>query len=294
MKPSTTATCLAALVFLFASAALHAQSPPANDDFANRQILPSETHVTVAGTTDYATQEPFEKVYGAGASYGYGINETNTVWSSYTPPVSGIVHLSATRDIASESYTLVFQGGATPVAAAIVSQGYLPGDPADGDLTPANFKVTAGQEYDISLGTTPPTPTTDDNFILTLVLTPSATPTPTSLPVASVAAKSSKADRAANTPGKLVFTLSAAASTDVTVAYKVSGSAAAGTDYKALSGSATFAAGQTSTTVKVKPRAATGTGSSEPTVAVKVKLQTGDGYTVGPEAVAKIKITDGQ
>ena len=115
MKATPTILMLAAAAVLLPNAsALRAQSPPPNDDFANRQVIPSELQVTVDGTTDYATQEPFEKVYGGGEAYGYGINERNTVWYDYTAPVSGVMHLSATREINSESYTLVFKGGATP------------------------------------------------------------------------------------------------------------------------------------------------------------------------------------
>ena len=102
-----------------------------------------------------------------------------------------------------------------------------------------------------------------------------------------------KATRAGGQPGKLVFALSAATSADVTMSYQVSGSAVAGTDYKPLPGRVSFAAGQTSTTVKVKPRAATDAGSADPTAAVKVKLRAGEGYTVGSDAAAKVKIVDG-
>ena len=107
--------------------------------------------------------------------------------------------------------------------------------------------------------------------------------------MASVTAKG-KADRSTGTFGKFVVSLSSAASADVTVTYKTSGSAVSGTDYKGLPGTLVIPAGETSATVKVKPRAPTGPAGL--TVAVKVKLEAGDGYTVGGAGAAKVKIYD--
>ena len=280
MKTSNTAAHLATLAVLLASATLRAASPPANDNFADRQVIPSQTQVSVNGDTTNATQEAFEVAYSQGQDAGEGINETHTVWYAYTPPVSGILHVSYSRIGDGETYFLLFKGSAVPTLAALQSQGYL-GDDAS-FASPPDTAVIAGQEYTLSLGNTNvPYP-----FTLTLTLTPSAAPTPTLLPTASVTAKG-KADRSTGVPGKFVVSLSAAASADVTVAYKTSGSAVNGTDYKLLPGTLLVPAGATSATVKVKPRVATG-----PTVAVKVKLEAGEGYTVGNASTAKVKIYD--
>ena len=179
-----------AVVLLASAGWLHAQTPPANDGFANRQVLPSQTQVTVSGTDDYATQEKFEMVYGSGQPYGEGINETNTVWYDYTAPVDGVLSLSLKRDIVSECFTLVFKGGDTPVLANVVASGYLPN--LEGLPPPAAITVTAGQEYTISLGTSPASPTADDNFVLTLTLTPDTTAPPT--PTATVSAPPAEGD----------------------------------------------------------------------------------------------------
>ena len=153
--------------------------------------------------------------------------------------------------------------------------------------------MTAGQEYTISLGTSPSSPKENDNFTLTLTLTPGATPTPTpvpTLPEADVSAKSN-ANRSGSVPGKLTFTLSTPAGANVTLSYKTTGDAVAGTDYKPLAGSVTIPAGATSASVKVKPLS---TADTTETLAVKVKLQAGDGYTVGSDAQAKVKIVGGE
>ena len=49
------------------AAASHAGAAPANDNFANRQSIPSGTTVSVTGTTVGATQEAFEVTNAAGS-----------------------------------------------------------------------------------------------------------------------------------------------------------------------------------------------------------------------------------
>ena len=71
--------------------------------------------------------------------------------------------------------------------------------------------------------------------------------------------------------------------------YVATGSAVAGTDYKALSGTVTVLAGKTSATVKVKALPGSAT---DPTVGIKLKLKAGTGYTVGSPAQGKVKIVD--
>ena len=283
MKTSTTTACLVTFALLLASATLCAGSPLANDNFADRQVIPSQTQVSVKGDTTDATQEAFEVAYSQDQDAGEGINETHTVWYSYTPPASGTLHISYSRFGDGETYLLLFKGSAIPTLAALLSQGYLGDD--NSFAPPPDAVVTAGQEYTISLGNTNvPYP-----FTLTLTLTPDATTPTTVVPVASVTAKG-KADRATGAHGKFVVSLSSSASADVTVHYKTSGNAVNGTDYKMLPGILIVPAGATSAMVKVKPGAATR--SAVPTVAVKLKLAAGDGYTVGGASAAKVKIYD--
>ena len=160
---------------IFAAALLAAPSflcaAPPNDDFANRQSLPASTSISVPGTTVDATQEAFEKVNGSNSPAGSAINEKETVWYDWVPPVSGTVHATFTRGTSQgQTYLLVFQGGAIPTLSELVAQGYLPGNVSEGAPPAADFHVAAAQEYTLSLGNT----SYPGNFTLSLTLTPGA------------------------------------------------------------------------------------------------------------------------
>ncbi len=100
--------------------------------------------------------------------------------------------------------------------------------------------------------------------------------------------KTPKAVRSTGATGEMLIELSTAATASaLTVAYKIGGTAVNGVDYKLLSGSVTVPAGATKAAIKIKPRAA-----SAGTIAVKVTLASGEGYTVGGSAKAKVKIVD--
>jgi hypothetical protein len=75
----------------------------------------------------------------------------------------------------------------------------------------------------------------------------------------------------------------------LTVKYTVGGTAAAGSDYKALVGSVTIPAGATTATVVVSPVNDT---LKEGAETVVVKLIAGPGYTVGSPSVATVTIAD--
>jgi hypothetical protein len=275
MKTSTTATYFSAIVFFLAGATLRAQSPPANDDFANRQVIPSEKTVSVMGTTVGATQEAFEVAYSQGqGGPGESIDETNTVWYSWTPPVSGVLHVGLTSTSGGQTYFLLFKGSSTPTLAALQDQGYLPGD-AD-YAPPKDIAVSAGREYAISLGNTD----FPGAFSLTLTLTP------TPLPKVTVTTKRNL-DRSIALPGEFLISLSAAASEDIRVAYQTSGNAIEGVDYKRLPGSLNVPAGKTSATLNIKAR------PGKDKFIVKLKLVPGKGYTLGRPEKAKLEIVDG-
>ena len=145
-------SCLLTVGLLACAAAAHAQQAPANDNYANRQSIPSQTSVTVTGTTVGATQEPFEITNAGSSDPGAGINETKTVWYDYVPPVSGYLDLTLPQTMSGgQTYALLFQG-ATPDLAHLIDEGYLPGNHEY--LPPSFVHVVAGQEYTISLGNT--------------------------------------------------------------------------------------------------------------------------------------------
>ncbi len=72
----------------------------------------------------------------------------------------------------------------------------------------------------------------------------------------------------------------------VTVNYKLKGSAEAGTDYAALSGSVKLKANKTKKAINVTTLTNTAAGK-----ALKLTLTAGDGYTVGTVKKAKYKLT---
>lgn len=77
----------------------------------------------------------------------------------------------------------------------------------------------------------------------------------------------------------------------LTVRYQAGGTAVAGNRCKALPGVATFPAGQDFVRVKVKPKGNAGGPGARTNV--KLTLQPGDGYLVGTEARAKVKVFGG-
>ncbi len=234
MKPGLFRTTVCVAAFLSIGGFAHAAAP-ANDDLADAQVIPSGSSFSVVGTEVNATQEAFEKA----AAYPYS-DLTATVWYSWTPSVSGMVKLSAPGGPFGTA-TLLYKGPGTPTAVTLVT-GNSPGV-----LTPPLAPVTAGQQYFICIGND------GDYHSFTLTGTilsattptppPTPTPTPGSAPTATVVVKTPKIDRATGEAGKLVFTLSSAPASAVTLNYKVSGTAVAGTDYKMLPGSVTVSAG---------------------------------------------------
>ncbi len=90
--------------------------------------------------------------------------------------------------------------------------------------------------------------------------------------------------------GTGVFTVTRTGDTtgEITVAYVVKGSAVDGTDYVLLSGKKKLKAGKASVKIKVTPLGAAAGGSVKRVV--KLTLLTGDGYTLGAAASAKVKI----
>ena len=77
----------------------------------------------------------------------------------------------------------------------------------------------------------------------------------------------------------------------LTVRYNAGGTAVAGNRCKALPGVATFPARQDFVRVKVKPKGNAGGPGAKTNV--KLTLQPGDGYLVGSEARAKVKVFGG-
>ena len=139
----------------------------------------------------------------------------------------------------------------------------------------------------------------DETVILTLaagtgytVGTPnSATVTLTSDDVATtvtVAATDPSATEAGLTTGIFTFTRSGNTTVPLSVNYRVSGSATAGSDYISLGTGVSFAVGQTTVTKIVNPRQDTQVEADETVI---LTLAAGTGYTVGTPNSATVTLT---
>ncbi len=116
-------------------------------------------------------------------------------------------------------------------------------------------------------------------------------PVSAQLSILSIAAGPNGAEPA--TPGQFIVSLSQAVTVATTVSYTVSGTATAGSDYTALSGSVTIPAGQTSATINVPVLDDTLNDPNE-TVTVSLTAITGGGQGVvlGSTKSATITISD--
>ena len=113
------------------------------------------------------------------------------------------------------------------------------------------------------------------------------------LPTITVAATDANAGEtvAGTTPNPGVFTLTRSESNvnSLTVNYTITGTATNGTDYLQLTGTATFAAGSSTTTITVTP---TDDLIFEGNETVILTLATGTGYTLGTAQTATVTIAD--
>ena len=115
----------------------------------------------------------------------------------------------------------------------------------------------------------------------------SATPAP-ALPVVTVATVDGTAAEAGLDPGTVRFTRTGGDLTSaLTVTYAVGGTATAGSDYERLSGTVTFAAGETTADVTILPLDDVAIERPE---TVTVTLGAGAGYTAGPTTRGEVAI----
>ena len=95
------------------------------------------------------------------------------------------------------------------------------------------------------------------------------------------------------TNGVFTVTLSAASSTDTTVSYTVAGSATAGSDYTALSGSVTILAGATTATITVPVLDDALVEGTETVIVTLTSITAGDAQiSIGAANAATVNITD--
>lgn len=109
------------------------------------------------------------------------------------------------------------------------------------------------------------------------------------LPQVSVTASDATAREEGLNPGAITIGRLGDASAALTVSYTVSGTATAGSDYTALSGSIALGAGVTSATIAVTPLQDLLIEADETVI---VTLTAGSGYTLGSPATATVTIRD--
>jgi hypothetical protein len=104
-----------------------------------------------------------------------------------------------------------------------------------------------------------------------------------SVPSVTVAATVANTAEGSSTPGTFTVTRTGSTTSALTVRYGVGGTAVAGTDYTALSGTVTIPAGSSSATVSVAPLSATTTATSATVIITLVPLNT---YSVPGQTAA--------
>ena len=109
------------------------------------------------------------------------------------------------------------------------------------------------------------------------------------VPVVTVVASDGSASEAGLTTGTFTVARKAATSVAVTVDYAVGGSATAGSDYVALSGSVAIPAGRSSVVVTVSP---VDDGRDESNESVTLTLRSRTMYSIGSPSVATVTIID--
>ena len=138
--PRTGWVLLSALVFgLLVLAPTAGAAPPANDDFADAQILSGPLPIAVPATNVEATREGGEPEQAFGSSSGH------SVWFRWEAPSTEVVTVSAC-DAEIEPLVAVFLGSELNALTEAASNNWSPGcDPR------ATFRAIAGRTYSIRI-----------------------------------------------------------------------------------------------------------------------------------------------
>ena len=276
VRPAILAGLFASLLAM-AATPCEADAPP-NDNLANAQAIPTDSF-SVSGTMVGATIESFE--YSYEPAFTYGTDLTASVWYTWTPSVSGELTAGGSDTSGSGHNTpvLLFEGPGTPSKDTFVDSN----SPTSASFT---TNVTGGQPYYICVALEAQYA---HSFALvgTLKAQSTPTPTPTSQPSVTLVVKTPKVSRSSGAIGKVFIELSSAATTDLTVAYKMSGTAVERHRLQNAERQCDHPTGATKATLKIKPL----TGSAD-RLSLKLTLAAGDGYTVGNAAKGKVKIVD--
>jgi hypothetical protein len=138
---------------------MRAASPPANDDFANSQVIGPGGPISVTGTTVDATSE-------------IGENNSNTVWYSWTPAADQRVTLGSCAATSPDDYIYLFTGGTLAGLSEVDLADYV--DCESGAYL-FQYDVHAGTTYRVQVSTANP-----DGAAFTLAIPDAAAVTPPS------------------------------------------------------------------------------------------------------------------
>lgn len=127
-----------------ATTVAHLHAAPANDQFANRIVIPTTNRVQLAGNNSDATVEPGEAPLAASAG-------RRTVWWEWTPPATG-AYLITTHESTFDTLLAVYTGNSVTGLTLVASDdnGVTPGNPNRGDLI-ALTNAVAGTAYKIAV-----------------------------------------------------------------------------------------------------------------------------------------------
>lgn len=130
--------------FLF-TLALKAAPLPANDNFANAQVVGPALPIKVQGNNDFATGEPMEPQHG-----GIGNPPFHSLWYRWTPAQSGTVRVRACNPGLQGELRVSIYSGATLATLVEISQ-----PPPYGPHCSVTADVVAGTEYRIAVDSQP-------------------------------------------------------------------------------------------------------------------------------------------
>jgi Ca2+-binding RTX toxin-like protein len=173
-------------------------------------------------------------------------------------------------------------------------------DPNGDILSVANLTATNGTLVNNNDGTYKFTPTTDYNGTVNLtygvtdgIATLGGQTRSFSVTPATRIGVSTTTTNAAEpgTPGEFTLTRTFNTAAALTIDYTISGTATNGTDYQALTGKATFAAGETQAKVTIAPSDDT---TAEGTETVILTLAAGTGYKLGTNTTGTLSLFDNE